>query len=129
MPAGVELVDRILQPHPEPLLDLNSVPRQQVAEELAKRPHIVSTRHRPRAPGDQRLDHPIHIGGGQLPCWLACQLQKPVQSGIVVLDRERAEVARHHAGDPAADTPGLKRPRLLGLSGRHRNRRSSLDKP
>jgi hypothetical protein len=61
MPAGVKLVDRILQPHAEPLLDLNSVPRQQVAEELAKRPHIVSTRHRPGAPGDQCLNHPIHV--------------------------------------------------------------------
>jgi len=95
-------------------------------EELLERTDVVAPGDRPDAPLDERGDHRVHVGGGQLPRRLDRQCQEPLEDAGAGLDRGRAEAAGDLAGHEAVDAARLEDNRVDEL-GWCRKRRRALD--
>jgi hypothetical protein len=93
MAGGVELIDRALQPDPEPRLDLGGLAGGQEPVEALERLHITAPGRGSQPAGGQRPGHDVIRR--DLPRWATQQREHPLQHPGVVLDRHRAEPARH----------------------------------
>ena len=94
MSACVELIDRILQHHPEGRLDLRSLASHQEPMEVLERLHIPPPSRRRRTPGHQLSNNTVVVVGPGLPRRHRQQIQEPLQHTHAVLDRHRAEPPR-----------------------------------
>ena len=93
MAGGVELIDRVGQPHPEARLDLGGLAGGQEREEPLERRYIPAPGAR-RHPGRRELTHdPVDVLAGHLPGRAPARVEEPFQGAGAVADGQRAEPA------------------------------------